>query len=194
MKPAGKSGEFVRKTEDTFNRAVGPVNDLPTIQLPPRDILCGLPTVAHLGTDKEAVWSPPVMRVVGHHMPTRATPGSAGHDLVSIQPVTIPKNGSATVNTGCAIELPSGHYGKIEGRSSLAVNHDVVAFGGVIDEDYRGMIHVKLFNHGKRSYRIKAGERIAQLIVQRYAAPRIECVGTISQTQRGTGGFGSTGK
>lgn len=180
----------MKPATEHFSRVVGPVNDMLTVDLPPRDILAGLPTV--LPTDSP--WRPAVMRVIGRQMPVRATAGAAGHDLTSEVDVLVPKRGSATISTGLQIELPSGHYGKIEGRSSLAVKHNIVAFGGVIDEDYRGTIYVKVFNHGKKNYYIKAGDRIAQMIVQRYEAPRIECVGTIMSTVRGTGGFGSTGK
>ena len=173
---------------DHFSRVVGPINTLPTIQLPARNVLSGLPAV------EDSPWRPPVMRVVSRYLPTRATSGAAGHDLFAAHDALVPKRGSVVINTGCQVALPGGHYGKIEGRSSLAIKHDVVAFGGVIDEDYRGTIHVKLFNHSKKNYHIKAGERIAQMIVQQYEAPRIESVGTLSTTVRGTGGFGSTGK
>lgn len=180
----------MKPASEQFSRVVAPVNGLPTIQVPARDILAGLPTVS----PEDSPWRPAVMRVIGQTIPRRATAGAAGHDLTSNQTLTIPKRGSVMVNTGLQIELPSGHYGKIEGRSSLAAKHDIVAFGGVIDEDYRGTIFVKLFNHGTKNYRIKAGDRIAQLIVQRYEAPRIESVGRVTNTRRGAGGFGSTGK
>jgi len=179
----------MKPASEHFSRVVGPVNNMPTIQLPPRDILAGLPTMS-----ADSPWRPTVMHVVSRYLPTRATPGAAGHDLNAAHNALVPKRGSVVINTGCQVALPSGHYGKIEGRSSLAIKHDIVAFGGVIDEDYRGTIHVKLFNHSKKNYHIKAGERIAQMIVQRYEAPRVESVGTLSVTERGTGGFGSTGK
>ena len=82
-----------------------------------------------------------------HHLPLRQTQGAAGYDLKSTEDVTVPARGSAVVDTGVKMSLPKGHYGRVAGRSSLAFKHDVVAFEGTIDEDYRGPIKVKLFNH-----------------------------------------------
>lgn len=101
--------------------------------------------------------------------PSRGSVKAAGYELRSSAKITVPARGSATVDTQCKVELPSGHYGKIEGRSGLAVRHDIVAFGGVIDEDYRGTIRVKLFNHSDTPYGVEIGDRIAQLVIQRYA-------------------------
>lgn len=128
------------------------------------------------------------------HLPKRKTAGAAGHDLYSIEENDIPAGGSVVVSTGVCIQLPVGHYGKIEGRSSLGIQHSIVPFGGIIDEDYRGIIMVKLFNHGPTNYHISSNDRIAQLIIQRYTAPKIQCVATLNSTERNTGGFGSTGR
>lgn len=127
-------------------------------------------------------------------MPVRKTKGAAGYDLCAQSSVTIAAGSSAILQTGVCIQLPKGHYGKIEGRSSLAIRHGVVAFGGVIDEDYRGTITVKLFNHSRARYKIQKYDRIAQLIIQKYEAPDLVRVDSLTKTDRGANGFGSTGK
>lgn len=134
-------------------------------------------------------------------VPSRKTPGAAGHDLYSIEKKTIPAGGSNTFDTGVAVALPKQHYGKIEGRSSLGFNHCIVAFGGIVDEDYRGVIKVKLFNHGVDDYIVQKYDRIAQLIVQKYSVPSFRVVSAFPvlnaigpSSTRGSAGFGSTGK
>ena len=116
------------------------------------------------------------------NVPQRKTPGSAGHDLHSIEAATIPPGGSVVISTGVSIQMPSGHYGKIEGRSSLGIKHSVIPFGGIIDEDYRGIIT------------ISSNDRVAQLIIQRYSAPEIQRVSALDSTLRNQDGFGSTGR
>ena len=141
-------------------------------------------------------YSPWAMRVrcgPGMH-PTRASEKSAGYDLRSPEAVTVPARGAAVINTGVAVALPSGHYGKIEGRSGLGIKHDIVAFGGVIDEDYRGHISVKLFNMGDQDYAIQANDRVAQMVVQPYASLAVQRVDVLDNTARGARGFGSSGR
>ena len=128
------------------------------------------------------------------HIPRRKTDGAAGHDLYSIVDAIVPAGGSVIVDTGLAIALPEGHYGKIEGRSSLGIKHNVVPFGGIIDEDYRGNIMVKLFNHGATDYKVDVNDRIAQLIIQKYVSPSFKIVSELIPTSRGVKGFGSTGR
>lgn len=137
--------------------------------------------------------------------PTRGSAKSAGYDLrSSAEIIIIPPHGSVLINTCCKVDFPTDHYGKIEGLSELANRHDIIAFGGVIDEDYCGDIHVKLFNMGAIPYVVKAGDRIAQMIVQRYtnlnvqrtttAAPGFGPVGeTTDARKRRMAGFGSRG-
>lgn len=127
------------------------------------------------------------------HLPVRQSYGAAGFDLKSAEDKTVPPRGSAVVDTGVAVALPKGHYGRIAGRSSLAFNHDVTAFEGTIDEDYRGPIKVKLFNHSDTTYNVQQRQRIAQMIIQKYLAPNMDHVASLNITQRNTGGFGSTG-
>lgn len=128
------------------------------------------------------------------YLPKRNTDGAAGHDLHSIVDAIVPAGGSVIVDSGVAIALPEGHYGKIEGRSSLGIRHNVVPFGGIIDEDYRGNIMVKLFNHGAEDYKVVANDRIAQLIIQKYISPSFKIVSELNTTDRGVKGFGSTGR
>lgn len=136
------------------------------------------------------------MRVVAPEGCTlrRRTGGSAGHDLYSPSASVVPANGSVLIETQVAIQLPIQHYGKIEGMSSLGFNHGIVPFGGIIDEDYRGPIKVKLFNFSHEDYHINPGERIAQMIIQRYSAPNIYRTSSLNTTERKFGGFGPTGR
>ena len=101
---------------------------------------------------------------------------------------------SATIDTGVHIELPRGYYGKVESRSGLNVNHDIVSCGGVIDEGYTGSIVVKLYNLGNEAHIFDPGDKVAQLVIQPYIAPEIEYVETLTETDRGDAGFGSTGR
>ena len=125
--------------------------------------------------------------------PSRKTKGAAGYDIPSPIQITIPARNSVSIDTGIRISIWVGHYGRIEGRSGLAMNHDIVPFCGIIDEDYRGPIAVKLFNHSDKDYVVKIGDRIAQLIIQPYATPTITKVHSLNNTERGSSGFGSTG-
>ena len=126
-------------------------------------------------------------------MPRRQSRWAAGYDLVASEDVVVPARGSAVVDTGVCVGLPEGHYGRVAGRSSLAFKHDVSAFEGTIDEDYRGRIMVKLFNHSDEEFKTGALTRIAQLIIQPYSTPAIDVVEELEDSERGTGGFGSTG-
>lgn len=127
-------------------------------------------------------------------MPKRAHATDAGLDLRSRWHTLIPAHDSAEFDTGVHIELPQGWYGKIESKSGLNVKHNVVSCGGVIDEPYRGSIVVKLYNFGDEDYVVNAGDKIAQLVLMQYLAPELEVVDELSETDRGSLGFGSSGK
>ncbi len=131
-------------------------------------------------------------------LPERKTPGSAGYDLCACigGEFTLEPGELAILPTGLAAEIPEGCAGMIFTRSGLGVKHGVaVANGvGVIDSDYRGEIHVGLRNSSRTPYGIQPGERIAQLIVMPVCLPRVEETETLSETQRGESGFGSTGQ
>ncbi|XP_005376761.1 PREDICTED: deoxyuridine 5'-triphosphate nucleotidohydrolase, mitochondrial isoform X3 [Chinchilla lanigera] len=126
--------------------------------------------------------------------PTRGSALAAGFDLYSAYDYTIPPMEKALVKTDIQIALPSGCYGRVAPRSGLAAKHFIDVGAGVIDEDYRGNVGVVLFNFGKEKFEVKKGDRIAQLICERIYYPEIEEVQGLEDTERGAGGFGSTGK
>ena len=126
-------------------------------------------------------------------MPVRAHETDAGLDLRSRWHTLIPAHGSAEFDTGVHIELPHGWYGKIESKSGLNVKHGVVSLGGTIDEPYRGSIVVKLYNMSDEDYVVNAGDKVAQLVIMPYLAPKLEVVDELSETERGANGWGSTG-
>ena len=111
-------------------------------------------------------------------------------------PLLLPARGHAVVPTGIAIELPEGTAGFVFARSGLGIKHGIALANGVgvIDSDYTGEVCVGLINQFDEPYQIQPGERIAQLAVLPILCPVIEAVDTLTQTQRGAGGFGSTGR
>jgi dUTP pyrophosphatase len=135
-----------------------------------------------------------IKKLVTHAVaPMRATEGSAGYDLSSAVDAVIPPNGRLAVSTGISIGLPEGTYGRVAPRSGLAFKYGIDVFAGVIDADYRGEVKVILYNSGDQHFFIKAGDRIAQLILEVIKIPDVAVVLEIDDTSRGTGGFGSTG-
>lgn len=130
--------------------------------------------------------------------PQRQTEGSAGYDLRACveAPVTLEPGEGYSFPTGLAGEIPQGLVGLIFCRSGLGVKHGVSLPNcvGVIDSDYRGELVVPLRNFGDKPYTVQPGERIAQLVIVPVALPRLEEARELSSTQRGTGGFGSTGR
>lgn len=128
------------------------------------------------------------------YMPIRAHKTDAGLDLRCREPAVIEPRSSCVFDTGVHIELPAGTYGKIESKSGLNVNYDVVSCGGVIDEGYTGSICVKLYNMSDEPYIFDRGDKIAQLVIMKCIKPDIEQVNSLEDTERGAGGFGSTGK
>lgn len=131
-------------------------------------------------------------------LPQRQTEGAAGYDLRACveAPVTLAPGGSYAFPTGIAAEIPQGLVGLIFCRSGLGVKHGVSLPNcvGVIDSDYRGELIVPLRNFGDKAYTIQPGERIAQLVLVPVFLPPVAEVEELSETQRGTGGFGSTGR
>lgn len=136
-------------------------------------------------------------------VPKRATPGSMAFDLIAptdvvVKPIADPVvGGSVLVNTLVAVTLPPGYAMILGSRSGLAAKHNITVEAGWIDNDYRGIIKVVLYNHGSESYKISSGERIAQARLVKVVDVE-ECVEwkypDPSATKRGSGGFGSTGK
>ena len=127
-------------------------------------------------------------------LPTRATPGSAGYDLAAAEACVVPAHGKALVSTGWAVGLPVGVYGRVAPRSGLAWKHHLNVGAGVCDCDYRGLLSVVIFNHSAVSFEIHPGDRIAQLILEKHKVCEVKEVEQLAPTQRGGGGFGSTGK
>ena len=131
-------------------------------------------------------------------IPRQATAGSAGYDLCACieVPCTIQPGERAVFPSGLAAEIPAGTAGFVFTRSGLGIKKGIhVTNGvGVIDSDYRGEIHVGLHNLSAEPYTVQPGERIAQMIIMPYFAPVIEEVTSLTETDRGAGGFGSTGK
>lgn len=130
----------------------------------------------------------------GAFAPIRAHETDAGLDLIAKERVKIWPGMSACIDTGVHMELPHGYYGKIESKSGLNVKHNIVSCGGVIDEGYTGSVVVKLYNLGDKAYVFNPGDKVAQLVIQPYVAPELEIVKELSETDRGSNGFGSTGK
>jgi len=126
------------------------------------------------------------------HPPERANPGDLGYDLFSLERVVIPAGGAAPVRTGIAVEFPRGWGGIIKDRSSMAVKGIAVS-AGVIDNGYRGEIAVVLNNHASASVTIEPDRKIAQLVPAPVTDWTVKVVESLSETERGDGGFGSSG-
>jgi dUTP diphosphatase len=118
----------------------------------------------------------------------------AAMDLRSVERVVLSPGAAQGVATGIAIELPRGHEAQVRPRSGLALKHSVTVNFGTIDPGYRGEIRVVMFNLGRADYVIEKGDRIAQLIVAPYDAVEWQEVQDLSETARGAGGFGSSGR
>ncbi|WP_417405576.1 dUTP diphosphatase [Hominenteromicrobium sp.] len=139
-----------------------------------------------------------LMRVrEGAIIPKQATAGSAGYDLCACMdaPQTIEPGERCVFPSGLAAEIPAGTAGFVFTRSGLGIKKGIhVTNGvGVIDSDYRGEIQISLHNLSAEPYTVQPGERIAQMIIMPYFAPVIEEVTSLTETDRGAGGFGSTG-
>jgi dUTP pyrophosphatase len=133
-------------------------------------------------------------------LPRYETEHAAGLDLVAAVPaeraVRLQPGGRALVPTGLVLELPPGHEAQVRPRSGLALRHGITVLNspGTIDCDYRGEIMVLLVNLGEAPWEIQRGERIAQLVIQRVERAELIDAEAVGPTQRGTGGFGSTGR
>ena len=127
------------------------------------------------------------------HPPRRATEFAAGYDLCSSVTAIVPARQHVLISTSWCMAIPNGHYGQVASRSGLAFKNGIVAFPGVIDQDYRGTVGVILFNHSDQDFKVDDGQRIAQLLVLPVAKPDVVLVDSLDDTARGSGGFGSTG-
>ena len=136
----------------------------------------------------------PTLLAQGGSLPGYASAGAAGADLRASEAVEITPGGRAAVPTGVRLQIPPGHVGLVWPRSGLAVRHGIDTLAGVIDSDYRGEVRVVLVNHGDATFRIAPGDRVAQLLVQRVERAAFVAAPAIDDTDRGGGGFGSTGR
>ena len=134
----------------------------------------------------------------GLALPSYQSKHAAGLDVVAavIEPVELAPEGRMLVPTGFALELPEGYEAQVRPRSGLALKHGVTLLNtpGTIDADYRGEVMVLLINHGSEKFTISRGDRIAQLVIAPVSHVEIVAVETLGATERGPGGFGSTGQ
>lgn len=130
-------------------------------------------------------------------IPTYAKPGDAGADLYSVEEKSLKPGERTLVKTGIAIALPEGFVGLVHPRSGLALKNgiSVVNTPGTIDSGYRGEIGVVLINHDlTESFSVKVGDRIAQLVIQKFETANFKIVSELPRSERASGGYGSTGK
>lgn len=126
-------------------------------------------------------------------LPKRAHAADAGFDLLSPVDTVIPAHGAVTIDTGVHIELPPNTAGFLKSKSGLNVKHGITN-EGVIDVGYTGSIAVKLYNHSGADYAVHRGDKISQLVVVKIDTPELVLVDKLADTERGNGGFGSTGR
>jgi deoxyuridine 5'-triphosphate nucleotidohydrolase len=126
-------------------------------------------------------------------LPTRGSDAAAGLDLYAIEEVIIPPGGRRLARTGLAVAIPEGYYGRVAPRSGLATKNGLDTLAGVIDADYRGEIGCLLYNAGSETIHLPAQSKICQLIIEKIITPIPAWADEIADTDRGSGGFGSTG-
>jgi len=127
-------------------------------------------------------------------LPKRADDGAAGYDLTASEMAVILPGCHGSVHTGLAVAVPGGTYGRVAPRSGLAVRNGIGVLAGVVDASYRGEVMVVLINHSQEPFHVYRGDRIAQLVLERIETPDVVEVGSLPETGRGAGGFGSTGR
>ena len=132
----------------------------------------------------------------GLPLPAYATPGAAGMDVVAAEDLDLMPGQRHAVATGFRVAIPDGYEIQVRPRSGLAFKHGVTVPNtpGTIDSDYRGELKVLLINHGADSFPVRRGERIAQLVLAVVTRADFDEVGELCETDRGAGGFGSTGR
>ena len=126
-------------------------------------------------------------------IPTKGSTDAAGYDLYSLHAHTVSPQTISIIDTGIATKFPPGTYGRIAGRSGLAIKHHIDVKGGVIDPDYTGTIKIILHNFGQQPYQIQQHDRVAQLILERYTSSDIVLTESMRETERSDKGFGSSG-
>ena len=129
----------------------------------------------------------------GAFVPTRAHSTDAGMDLYAVETQVVPAKESAIFDTGVHIELPPNTVGMLKSKSGLNVKYGITS-EGVIDVGYTGSIVAKLYNNSGKDYIVNRGDKITQLVIMPILTPTVELVDSLEETERGTGGFGSTGR
>lgn len=133
---------------------------------------------------------------VGAYMPTYAHDADAGMDLRTPVAFIVPAHGDYTIDTGIHVEIPNDYVGFIKSKSGLNVNAGLTATG-VVDSGYTGSIRVKLYNHSDEDYVFSRGDKVTQMVVlpvARFDMVRVDSLEDFGKTERGNGGFGSTGR
>jgi len=127
-------------------------------------------------------------------LPSKANEYDAGYDLYALEDTVVPSRGRALIRTGIAMAIPPGYVGLIWPRSGLAVKAGLDVLAGVVDSGYRGEVCVVLQNHSNSEYTIRAGDRAAQILIQKLPNVKMNVVAVLDSSDRGDGGFGSSGK
>lgn len=135
----------------------------------------------------------PVVLDEGAYMPVRAHEPDAGADLFSPVTVTVYPGESVVIDTGVHMAIPYGYTGFIKSKSGLNVKHGILS-EGVVDAGYTGSIRVKLYNHGHEAFTVEKGNKISQIVILPVVLCGFEQVDSLCATERGDGGFGSTGR
>lgn len=128
-------------------------------------------------------------------LPEYKTSGASGMDLSSVEEITLNPLERKLVSTGIAIQLDDGFEAQIRPRSGTSIKHGLTLVNcvGTIDSDYTGIIYIPMINLSTEPYTIKIGDRIAQMVISKYSSAKLEVVDELNETERGEGGFGSTG-
>jgi dUTP pyrophosphatase len=128
-------------------------------------------------------------------MPSLGSPGDAGFDLRSADDAVVPARSRHTINTGVSLAIPAGYVALVHPRSGLAAKHGITVLNapGTVDAGYRGQILITLVNHSDEDFSITRGDRVAQVVFQKFETPRFVVAEELPGSQRGSSGFGSTG-
>lgn len=129
----------------------------------------------------------------GAYMPTRAHANDAGLDLYAAETLYIAPHDWAVVDTGVHVAIPKGFVGLLTSKSGLMAKHGLTC-RGTIDAGYTGTIKAVIFNHSERVYKVTQGDKVTQMVIMPIITPELELVEELERTERGSGGFGSTGR
>ncbi|MFA6253838.1 MAG: dUTP diphosphatase [Candidatus Paceibacterota bacterium] len=127
-------------------------------------------------------------------IPSYAHPGDAGMDFFALEDMILESGKRGRIKTGIALEIPNGFVGLVWDKSGLSTNQGLKTLAGVVDAGYRGEVQIGMINLSTETYSIKKHDKVAQMLIQPIELPDLEEVAELSDTSRGAGGFGSTGK